>query len=102
MIQHIRRRIERSQQIAASRWWRREQRARSRGTVSPTQPDGRDHGLTMPEMDGSMREELVAINSKVLILVVSALADKATAVDAIEGSERFLCKPFTDRQSMTR
>ena len=36
---------------------------------------------------------------KVLILVVSALADKATAVEAIEkGANGFLCKPFTDRQ----
>jgi len=35
----------------------------------------------------------------VLILVVSALADKATAVEAIEkGANGFLCKPFTDDQ----
>ena len=56
--------------------------------------------LTMPEMDGvECVQQLVAINSKVLILVVSALADKATAVDAIErGANGFLCKPFTDRQ----
>ena len=56
--------------------------------------------LTMPEMDGvECVQELVAINSNVLILVVSALADKATAVDAIEkGANGFLCKPFTDRQ----
>ena len=56
--------------------------------------------LEMPEMDGiECVEELVAINSNVLILVVSALADKATAVEAIErGANGFLCKPFTDRQ----
>jgi len=51
-------------------------------------------------MDGiECVKQLVAINSKVLILVVSALADKATAVEAIEkGANGFLCKPFTDRQ----
>jgi two-component system chemotaxis response regulator CheY len=56
--------------------------------------------LTMPEMDGiECVQELVAINPKVLILVVSALADKATAVEAIEkGANGFLCKPFNDRQ----
>jgi two-component system chemotaxis response regulator CheY len=65
-----------------------------------TQPDVVTMDLTMPEMDGvQCVQELVAINSKVLILVVSALADKATAVDAIEkGANGFLCKPFTDRQ----
>jgi two-component system chemotaxis response regulator CheY len=33
------------------------------------------------------------------ILVISALADKLTAIDALEkGASGFLCKPFTDRQ----
>ena len=65
-----------------------------------TDPDVVTMDLTMPEMDGvECVQQLVAINSKVLILVVSALADKATAVDAIEkGANGFLCKPFTDRQ----
>ena len=63
-------------------------------------PDAVLMDITMPEMDGvECVQELVAINSNVLILVVSALADKATAVDAIEkGANGFLCKPFTDRQ----
>ena len=54
----------------------------------------------MPEMDGiECVEKLVQMRSDVLILVVSALADKATAVEAIEkGANGFLCKPFTDRQ----
>src|ERR1700721_2397163 len=65
-----------------------------------TQPDVVTMDLTMPEMDGvECVQELVAINSKGLILVVSALADKATAVDAIEkGATGFLSKPCTDRQ----
>jgi len=33
----------------------------------------------------------------VRILVVSALADKATAIQALkEGAQGFLCKPFTE------
>lgn len=56
--------------------------------------------LTMPEMDGiECVEHVLKIKSDVLILVVSALADKATAVEAIEkGANGFLCKPFTDEQ----
>ncbi len=56
--------------------------------------------LTMPEMDGA---ECVAIlvqrDPQIRILVISALADKLTAIDALEkGASGFLCKPFTDRQ----
>ena len=56
--------------------------------------------ITMPEMDGiECVEHVLNIKSDVLILVVSALADKATAVEAIEkGANGFLCKPFTDEQ----
>ena len=36
---------------------------------------------------------------QIRILVISALADKLTAIDALEkGACGFLCKPFTDRQ----
>ena len=56
--------------------------------------------LTMPEMDGTeCVEKLVARDPALRILVVSALADKLTAIEAIEkGACGFLCKPFTDRQ----
>jgi two-component system chemotaxis response regulator CheY len=56
--------------------------------------------LTMPEMDGSeCVAQLVERDPQVRILVISALADKLTAIDAIEkGASGFLCKPFTDRQ----
>jgi two-component system, chemotaxis family, chemotaxis protein CheY len=97
----IRRRIERSQQIARLEVVG----AASNGRAAVemflrTQPDVVTMDLTMPEMDGiECVKELVSINSNVLILVVSALADKATAVEAIEnGANGFLCKPFTDRQ----
>ncbi len=56
--------------------------------------------LTMPEMDGAeCVAELVQRDPQLRILVISALADKLTAIDALEkGASGFLCKPFTDRQ----
>ncbi|HEY8538612.1 MAG TPA: response regulator [Steroidobacteraceae bacterium] len=56
--------------------------------------------ITMPEMDGiECVENLVKIKPDVLILVISALSDKATAIEALKkGANGFLCKPFTDRQ----
>jgi len=97
----IRRRIERSQQIARLEVVGAASNGREAVDLfRRTQPDVVTMDLTMPEMDGvECVQQLVAINPEVLILVVSALADKATAVDAIEkGANGFLCKPFTDRQ----
>ncbi len=56
--------------------------------------------LTMPEMDGiECVEQLVSRDPDIRILVISALADKATAIEALEkGASGFLCKPFTERQ----
>jgi two-component system chemotaxis response regulator CheY len=56
--------------------------------------------LTMPEMDGAeCVAKLVQRDPGIRILVISALADKLTAIDALEkGASGFLCKPFTDRQ----
>lgn len=56
--------------------------------------------ITMPEMDGiECVEKLVAIKPDVLILIISALSDKATAIEALKrGANGFLCKPFSDRQ----
>ena len=97
----IRRRIERSQQIA---------RLEVVGTANDgvtaieefrrTDPDVVTMDITMPQMDGiECVERLVSMKPHVLILVVSALADKATAVEAMEkGANGFLNKPFTDRQ----
>ena len=56
--------------------------------------------LTMPEMGGAeCVAKLVQRDPQIRILVISALADKLTAIDALEkGASGFLCKPFTDRQ----
>lgn len=97
----IRRRIERSQQI---------DRLEVVGLASngfeaidlfrQTDPDVVTMDITMPQMDGiECVGRLVEMKPHVLILVVSALADKATAVEAMEkGANGFLNKPFTDRQ----
>src|SRR5690554_7675202 len=65
-----------------------------------TDPDVITMDLTMPQMDGiECIEKIVGIKPSVRILVISALADKATAVEAMEkGANGFLNKPFTDRQ----
>ncbi|HTW38834.1 MAG TPA: response regulator [Steroidobacteraceae bacterium] len=97
----MRRRIERSQQFeelevvgAAANGVEALELFRS------TDPDLVTMDLTMPQMDGiECIEELVRLKPSVRILVISALADKATAVDAMEkGANGFLHKPFSDRQ----
>jgi len=54
--------------------------------------------ITMPEMDGiETIKAIMKIDDNVRILVVSALADKATAIEALkQGAHGFLCKPFSD------
>jgi two-component system, chemotaxis family, chemotaxis protein CheY len=97
----MRRRIERSQQF---------QELQLVGTAGngvealelfkKTDPDVVTMDLTMPQMDGiECIGRLVTLKPAVRILVISALADKATAVEAMEkGANGFLNKPFTDRQ----
>jgi two-component system chemotaxis response regulator CheY len=65
-----------------------------------TDPDVVTMDLTMPRMDGiECIGRLVQLKPAIRILVISALADKATAVEAMEkGANGFLNKPFTDRQ----
>lgn len=63
-------------------------------------PDLVTMDLTMPEMDGleSIRN-IVALGTGVSILVISALADKATALEALQyGARGFICKPFNEEQ----
>lgn len=60
-------------------------------------PDVVTMDITMPEMDGiECVTALLGIKPDTRILVVSALADKATAIEAIKrGANGFLCKPFS-------
>ncbi len=62
------------------------------------QPDVVTMDLTMPEMDGiECIGELLRFLPAVNVLVVSALADKSTAIQALKlGARGFLAKPFTD------
>jgi len=54
--------------------------------------------ITMPEMDGlEVLDVLLTDNPEARVLVISALADKATAIEAlVRGALGFLCKPFDD------
>ena len=63
-----------------------------------TNPDIVTMDLTMPEMDGVECTTLFTeLDPDVKILIVSALSDKATAIQALKmGAEGFLYKPFTD------
>ena len=65
-----------------------------------TDPDLVTMDLTMPQMDGiECICRLIEFKPAMRILVISALTDKATAVQAMEqGANGFLHKPFTDRQ----
>jgi two-component system, chemotaxis family, chemotaxis protein CheY len=63
-------------------------------------PDVVTMDLTMPEMDGiACIRALKAIGRGSRILVVSAMADRATAIQALkEGAQGFLPKPFTEAE----
>lgn len=56
--------------------------------------------LTMPHMDGlECIQNIVALNTGVSILVVSALSDKQTALQALQyGARGFICKPFGEEE----
>ena len=63
-----------------------------------TQPDVVTMDLTMPEMDGiECITEMLRLLPRVNILVVSALSDKSTAIQALRlGARGFVAKPFSD------
>lgn len=59
-------------------------------------PDVVTLDITMPEMDGlTCLDEMLKIKADAKVLVVSALKDEATALEAInKGAKGFLGKPF--------
>ncbi|NRA40730.1 MAG: response regulator [Pseudomonadales bacterium] len=61
-------------------------------------PDVVTMDITMPEMDGlQATKALLEKDPYIRILIVSALSDKETAIEALElGARGFLCKPFAD------
>lgn len=66
-------------------------------------PDVVTMDLTMPNMDGiTCIKKLLELNEDLRILVVSALSDRETAIDALDlGARGFLCKPFSDEDLMS-
>ncbi len=65
-----------------------------------THPDVVTMDLTMPEMDGiECIQALLKLDPAMNILVVSALSDKSTAIQALRlGARGFVAKPFTDEE----
>ncbi len=65
-----------------------------------TKPDLVTMDLTMPNVDGvECIRRIIAMNPKTKILVISALADKYTALMAISyGARGFLNKPFSEEE----
>ncbi len=63
-------------------------------------PDVVTMDITMPNMDGiECIGRLMEIKPQAKILVISALSDKATGIEALErGAQGFLCKPFDDEK----
>jgi two-component system, chemotaxis family, chemotaxis protein CheY len=68
-----------------------------------TNPDVITIDLTMPEMDGiECIPKLLAQNPSYSILVVSALADRTTAIEALRlGARGFVAKPFSDHELLS-
>jgi len=63
-------------------------------------PDVVTLDLTMPELGGiEALEQMLKIKPDTKIMIVSALADDATAIEALKkGAEQFICKPFTPEE----
>ena len=62
-------------------------------------PDVITMDITMPHVDGiECIEQIVSIQPSVKILVISALNDKATGMEALEkGAMGFINKPFSEK-----
>lgn len=67
---------------------------------SRVQPDVVTMDITMPELDGlGCLEEMLKINPEARVLIITALADPETGLDAVRrGARGFLTKPFSEEQ----
>lgn len=56
--------------------------------------------ITMPKLDGlGCLKEMMKLNPKCRVLIISALKDPATSLNALKlGAKGFLSKPFTEIQ----
>lgn len=63
-------------------------------------PDVVTLDLTMPHLGGiEALEAMLKIKPETKIMIVSALSDDATAIEALKkGAEQFICKPFTTEE----
>ena len=63
-----------------------------------TNPDIVTLDITMPEMDGlTLLKKMTKINKNVKVMIVTALADKATGLKAMKlGAKSYITKPFTE------
>ncbi len=63
-------------------------------------PDVVTLDITMPHMDGiATLEEMLKIKPDTRVMIVSALADDSTAIEALtKGADQFICKPFTNEE----
>ncbi|MCS6984350.1 MAG: response regulator [Leptospiraceae bacterium] len=63
-----------------------------------TMPDVVTLDITMPELDGlGVLKEILKIKPDVRVLVVTAITEKSTALEALKlGAKRFLNKPFNE------
>ncbi len=68
--------------------------------VKAVRPDVITMDLTMPEMDGiECIRNMMVIDPKLRILVISALSDNSTCIKALKlGAQGFLDKPFTNSE----
>lgn len=68
--------------------------------VKAIKPDIITMDLTMPQMDGiRCIDEMMSIDPELKILVISALSDNATCINALKlGAQGFLDKPFTEAE----
>lgn len=63
-------------------------------------PDFVTMDITMPEMDGlTCVSKIMAINPETRIMVISALGDAETAIEAVErGANEYVFKPFSEAE----